>query len=578
MILGKTDSGKEFKLPIELVTQTVAVLAKRGVGKTYTGSVMAEEMLERDQQIAVLDPTGAWHGLRSSADGKHAGYPVVVFGGEHGDVPLQEHAGEVIATSMVERRFSAIIDLSLFRKGQARRFVTAFLETLYRLNREPLHLFVDEADDIAPQKPMGDEAQMLGAIEDIVKRGRKKGIGCTLITQRPADLAKQVLTQCEMLITLRIVHPRDINAIKEWVNVHADPQEAKDMIASLPSLPIGQGWFWSPGWGDIFDLVAVRKRRTFDSSATPKPGEKARKPSVLATVDIKALGEQIGKTAEEAKANDPRELKRQVADLQRQLVEAAKVKPGKTEIKRVEVPILKEPQVKRLEVVCERLNGALTATVERFVKAAESVQAAAHELSATIGVATKVQSQTVTISAGAVSVPLATVTRPPAVPVKRSNANRDETLGGAPLRILQALAQHPDGLSVRAAGIRSGVSPGLSTWRGAIKKLRDPGYIDDSGDKIKITQAGVAAVGDFDPLPTGPALIEWWCKELPDGASKMLKLLASRYPSAVSRTDLAAAAGCDEGVSTFRGFLAKLRAFELVEDSDDGLVLNGEFA
>lgn len=32
--------GKDFKLPIEAVTQTFSILAKRGVGKTYTAAVM----------------------------------------------------------------------------------------------------------------------------------------------------------------------------------------------------------------------------------------------------------------------------------------------------------------------------------------------------------------------------------------------------------------------------------------------------------------------------------------------------------------------------------------------------------
>ena len=46
-------------------------------------------------------------------------------------------------------------------------------------------------------------------MQDIVRRGRKKGIGCTLITQRPAVLSKDVLTQCEVLCVLRLVHPVD---------------------------------------------------------------------------------------------------------------------------------------------------------------------------------------------------------------------------------------------------------------------------------------------------------------------------------------------------------------------------------
>ena len=65
--------AKNFTLPRDAVTQTFAILSKRGSGKTYLASVMAEEMLERGLHIAVVDPTGAWWGLRSSADGKSDG-------------------------------------------------------------------------------------------------------------------------------------------------------------------------------------------------------------------------------------------------------------------------------------------------------------------------------------------------------------------------------------------------------------------------------------------------------------------------------------------------------------------------
>src|SRR3954469_25071936 len=103
----KLKKSEDLSLPLDFVTQTQAILAKRGVGKSYTASVEAEELLKARQQIVVVDPTGAWWGLRSSADGKGEGFPIVVLGGEHGDVPLEQHAGEVLAAAIVERRFSA---------------------------------------------------------------------------------------------------------------------------------------------------------------------------------------------------------------------------------------------------------------------------------------------------------------------------------------------------------------------------------------------------------------------------------------------------------------------------------------
>jgi DNA helicase HerA-like ATPase len=289
--------SKELLLPIELVTSTQAILAKRGVGKTHTASVVAEEMLHNKLPIIAIDPTGAWYGLKSSKDGKHAGYPVAVFGGEHADIPLEDTAGETIASAIVKHRFSAIIDISLLRKGQWYKFLAPFLETLYLQNREPVHLFVDEAHKLAPQKPMGgdlNEFRVIGAMEDIVQMGRRKGIGCTVISQRPAVLNKNVLTQCELLCVMRMIHNLDIKAVKEWVDVHGDKDKASQMISELPSLPKGTAWFWSPGMRpEIFGKAMVRDRETFDSSATPELGKKARSPKVLAQIDLEKLGEQI---------------------------------------------------------------------------------------------------------------------------------------------------------------------------------------------------------------------------------------------------------------------------------------------
>jgi DNA helicase HerA-like ATPase len=146
--------GRGLALPEEAVTQTFAVLAKRGVGKTYTASVMTEEMLKAGLPVVAIDPIGVWWGLRASADGKREGLPIVVFGGDHGDVPLEKTAGQVLADLVVDERLSCVLDLSSFRKGEQIRFMTDFAERLYRRNREPLHLMIDEADSFAPQRTM----------------------------------------------------------------------------------------------------------------------------------------------------------------------------------------------------------------------------------------------------------------------------------------------------------------------------------------------------------------------------------------------------------------------------------------
>src|SRR5262245_30134216 len=95
--------AKDLKLPLlEAVTQTFAILGKRGSGKTTTATVLVEELLAAGQHVVMLDPLDVTWGLRASRDGKTAGFPITVLGGDHADLPLEASAGAVIAEFVVE--------------------------------------------------------------------------------------------------------------------------------------------------------------------------------------------------------------------------------------------------------------------------------------------------------------------------------------------------------------------------------------------------------------------------------------------------------------------------------------------
>src|ERR1700679_38640 len=115
--------ASNLALPLDTVTQSIAILAKRRAGKSYTARRIAEDLLIADQQVVIIDPKGDWWGIRSSADGKGPGFPVVVLGGEHGDLPLEKTAAETVARLIVEERVSVLLDLGEFRKGEVAAFM-----------------------------------------------------------------------------------------------------------------------------------------------------------------------------------------------------------------------------------------------------------------------------------------------------------------------------------------------------------------------------------------------------------------------------------------------------------------------
>src|SRR5690242_9599524 len=85
--------AKAAAFPAEALSHHIAILGKTGSGKTTTAKGFAEDLLDAGKRVCAICPTGVWWGLRLLADGKTPGYPVVIFGGQHADVPLGENSG-----------------------------------------------------------------------------------------------------------------------------------------------------------------------------------------------------------------------------------------------------------------------------------------------------------------------------------------------------------------------------------------------------------------------------------------------------------------------------------------------------
>jgi hypothetical protein len=571
----------KLSLPLETVTQSIAILARKRAGKSYLARGIAEQLLSAEQQVVIVDPKGDWWGIRSSADGKGPGFPVVVLGGEHGDLPLEKGAAETVAHLIVEERVSVLLDLSEFRKYEVAKFLggdvrdraDGLLEIMYRLKakeefRSPVMLIVDEADAIAPQKPNPGEERMLGAMSDIVRRGGQRGIGCTLITQRSAVINKDVLTQTQVMVALRTIAPLDLAALMGWVDVHGLPEQAATLKASLPALPTGDVWVLSPGWptdAGIFNRIHANAITTFDSGATPKPGEKRVRPKTVADVDLAALQRRMAETIERKKQDDPAELRRQIAELRKQLASQAKAVPspapdpaalkkareqGAADVKRalgVDLAKYRQSIEKRLAII--------KGSMESAARGLEGLPAfpVLDELIASASTAAPAPAPPVTRDPRRVP-------RPP--PRPRPNATpaegADDRLAPFERKMLTALAQYPAGLAKERLAIMVGAHLN-GTFYNNLGALRSRGLASDkSVNPIQITDAGLGALGPFDPLPTGAELRLYWIQRLSRSEGRMLEYLCGVYPESLSKEDLAAQCGMQLN-GTFYNALGALR-------------------
>jgi hypothetical protein len=526
------------------------------MGKTYAAKNLAEEFVKAKLPFVVLDPLGAWWGLRLDADGKRKGLPITILGGDYGDLPLEPTiaAGTEIAEFVVERPGHYLLDLSSFKSdAEQDRFAEGFATRLFRVKqsrtkRQPVMVFVDEADAFAPQQPMHGQEKMLGAYRTLMRRGRLFGIGMVAITQRPAALNKNVLTQAEMLIVGQVTGSQDRQAIDLWVKEHATEDQRAEFLKSMAGLQKGEMWFWSPSWLRVFEQVRIRKAETFDSSKTPEPDEQLPEPVPLDEKAKAALEKRLAATIERAKQEDPDELHKEIRRLKAELVK----RPTETKVEKVmerfEVPIFRDGEVSRLE----KAVGALA-------DFGAELQVVAKEIGGAMRAAA-------TVKAPVISQKVPSLAREPRPRVHISQVETDEPLGKGERTVLTVLAQWPEGRTHSELAFLAGYSSRASTLGVILAKLRRVGYVAPD-QPIRLTPEGAAAVGGYEELPTGAGLLDHWLRHprMGEGERKVLRVLIDVYPEALSHDELCEATGYSPGASTIGVILAKLRKLGLVE-------------
>ncbi len=310
-------------LPVSALDERLAIVGTSGSGKTYAAKGLVERLVDRGGCVCVVDPLGVWWGLRAGADGAAAsGYPVVVFGGRHADVALDEGMGAALGRLVGTHALACVVDVSDLGSSAARRvFMTAFAEALYEANTELLHLVLDEADLWAPQRAQPGGHGLLNRIEEIVRRGRVRGFVPWLVTHRPAVLHKDVLSQADILVSMKLTASQDRDAVGRWIEGQADRGEGRRILAELPRLSRGEGYLWAPS-DDVLSRVAFPRIQTFDSSRTPQRDERVATARTLAAVDLPAIAAALAemRAFSANKRDDPASGGRKhSSDLERQL-------------------------------------------------------------------------------------------------------------------------------------------------------------------------------------------------------------------------------------------------------------------
>lgn len=550
-----------FPIPTSAMDDRLAILGTAGSGKTYLTTTAIERLLTAGARSVCVDPLGVMWGLRLKADGKTpSGFNLPIFGGAHGDLPLTENAGALIGETVATMRESCIVDLSeLPTKSAERRFMTAFLEAIYRhtdpTKVDPFHLIIDEADRFAPQKPPKGDETMLNRMEEIVRRGRVKGFIPWLITQRPAVLNKNVLSQADGLVLLKLTSSQDREQVGAWIEGQADRAQGKAILGSLPAMQRGQGVVWIPGRA-ILETVQFPKKTTFDSSSAPKRGEK-RNTTALKALDLGALKDRLATVEADIKANDPKALKAELAALRKQMADAfgRKVVADPADLERARADGWQEGHKIGIGTARAALKYAFDAMAGGCGEAQGLIDA--QDFAQGQGGPAAPKSGSKYANAMERSATPARATRTPA-PRQGSGT---VALPPGERAVLTAAAQF-DGVEREQLTILTGYK--RSSRDAYIQRLREKRFVEVAGSTVTLTDAGEAALpADYEPLPTGSNLRAYWLQRLPEGERRILEVLIEYYPQSVERAALDDATGYKR--SSRDAYLQRMKAKRLWE-------------
>ena len=255
-----TRGDRAFSVDAGVVaTGRTCVLGSSGSGKSYAVGVICEELCKNGVPFAVVDTEGEHTGLKEKFDaiwvGEEAGCDLSWEG-----LDLKDLARQAPDVSPL------ILDVSDLQ--DAKEKVAAFMEELYRTlteRRTPYLVVVEEADKFVPQ--LGERVPIFA---EVARRGRKRGLGLMVCSQRPSLVDKNVLSQCSNQLIGKLVIQNDLQSVAQFFPARGLPRE-------LTSLKSGQ-FFAMGGLSPAPSLVSVRQRVTRPGGVTPSLGARVVKP------------------------------------------------------------------------------------------------------------------------------------------------------------------------------------------------------------------------------------------------------------------------------------------------------------
>jgi hypothetical protein len=326
------------------------------------------------------------------------------------------------------------------------------------------------------------------------------------------------------------------------------------------------------------------------------------KPKAFAAVDLDKLTAEIAATIEKAKADDPRELRKQISELQKTVQKHTSNVP-KTQIERVPAPVLTEADRALLKAVADRMAGMATelgsaaggflagvedraeqivlSVMQRFAKeaiGAHDVRRREFERILDSKGFQKILSKLATYtptthseagsrttpaaSQGRRVAPAAATSRPASLPPSPGARPAGGKLGQ---RILNALASVDHPLRRDQLGVRCVARADAGHFGNTLGDLKAAGLIESVGGEFVLTAAGRAAAG-----PPVEDLVAAWKGKLSGLEADIFQHLVDAHPNALTRDRLGELTGKRSDAGHFGNCLGTLRGNGIAENTGRG--------
>ena len=560
-ILGKNERGDSVFIDVSRLAETrLLITASSGGGKSFLLRKLLEESHGKIQQI-VLDMEGEFASLRERYD--------YILAGKGGDISADIRSAEILAKKILELEASIIIDLYELKHHDRIKFVKLFCDALVNAPKELWHpalVIIDEGHVFAPERS---EAESLSAVIDLATRGRKRGYGLIIATQRLSKLHKD--TAAELLNKLVGLTSLDIDRKRASEELGF---LGKEQVLSLRDLEPGEFYAVGPAISKSVIKVKIGQVKTTHAKAGQRYGGKTPIPMPTSKV-----------TAILAKLTDlPQEAQKELKDKQDMLGEITRLRRELTMSKQ---GIVKKPEIdpKQLDAYYQRGLREGEKNSEQVVKEANQnivkLQRTINSIRELLG------SQQV--PAKLIEAPRHVQTLKPIIesiqPIGQRRVedywsgkshDNDTKFNRCERAILKFLAMRDQSRFTKVQiGAMTNYSANSGGFNNALSKLSKAELIiRDGGDSISINsnkiQEVIAILGDEYNTEDQNAL-ESWMNQLPKCDREIYKVVKDEPTRTFTKEELGEITNYSSNSGGFNNALSHLNTLGLIERSNEGI-------